>query len=70
MKNIRDKCFIRTYSVMILSGIEEVFSNFDSFLTQRTLNTHRDLVWQEGQVFIYSADDKQGTLGGYEIYRE
>lgn len=70
MKNIRDKCFIRTYSVMILSSIEEVFSNFDSFLTQRTLNPHRDLVWQEGQVFIYSADDKQGTLGGYEIYRE
>lgn len=48
-----------------MSSIEEVFSNFDSFLTQRTLNPHRDLVWQEGQLFIYSADDKQGTLGGY-----
>lgn len=64
MKNIRDKCFIRTYSGKIMSSIEEVFSNFDSFLTQRTLNPHRDLVWQ-GQLFIYSADDKQGTLGGY-----
>ena len=65
MKNIRDKCFIRTYSVKIMSSIEEVFSNFDSFLTQRTHNPHRDLVWQEGQLFIYSENDKQGTLGGY-----
>lgn len=55
---------------MILSGIEEVFLILTVFSHKELLILIEILFGKKGQVFIYSADDKQGTLGGYEIYRE